>query len=62
MTAVISLSERRIAMSAVVGAIVSALGAYFGGMDFCTLYTFVSMGITIYEVLSDHTNDKTALR
>lgn len=49
-------------MSAVIGAIVSALGAYFGGMDFCTLYTFVSIGIEAYKFVNDHTSDKTALR
>lgn len=49
-------------MEVIIGAIISMLGAYFGEMDFCTLYTFVSMGIALYKAWSDHTNDKTALQ
>lgn len=36
-------------MDVVIGIIVSALGARFCEIDFCTLYTFVSMGIALIE-------------
>lgn len=49
-------------MEVVIGAIVSALGAHFCGMDFCTLYTFVSMSIALYKAWNNHTSDKTALQ
>ena len=59
--AAITLPERRHVMEVIVGAIVSMLGHYLYGMDFCTLYTFISIGIATYKAI-DHTNDKTALQ
>ena len=57
----LSLSKRRMTMSVIIGVIVSALGTHFCSMDFCMLYTFVSIGISIYKVLI-FTDDKTALQ
>lgn len=36
-------------MGVIIGIIVSALGAHFYEIDFCTLYTFVSIGIGLFE-------------
>lgn len=49
-------------MSAIIGAIASFLGAYFYDIDFCTMYTFVSIGISVCQEWFNHTNDKTALQ
>lgn len=49
-------------MEAVIGLIISCIGAHFTGMDFCTLYTFISTALLLYKDFINHTNDKTALR
>lgn len=40
-----------------IGIIVSVIGAYFYDIDFCTLYTFVSVAILLYAELNNNTND-----
>lgn len=49
-------------MSAIIGVIASALGTYFYDIDFCTMYTFVSIGISLFQEWTNYTNDKTALQ
>lgn len=45
-------------MDIIIVLITSVLGSYFGNMDFCTLFTFIS----IANQLCNYTNDKTAKR
>lgn len=49
-------------MESIIGTIISLFGFYIYGMDFCTLYTFISISIAIYKTWQDHTNKKTALK
>lgn len=54
-----SLSERRLVMGVVIGVTVSVIGAFLYDMDFCTLYTFISISIYAYKEWRHlHTNDK----
>lgn len=45
-------------MDVVIVLITSALASYFYDMDFCTLFTFISIANELYK----YTNDKTAKR
>lgn len=45
-------------MVAVIGLITSFIGAYFYDLDFCTLYTFISIALELQK----YANDKTAKR
>lgn len=47
-------------MVAIIGTIISLIGAYFYEMDFCTLYTFISIALELQLLLLKYTNDKTA--
>lgn len=49
-------------MDAIIGVIISTLGSYFSDIDFCTLYTFISIALSIYRSWKDHTDDKTTKR
>lgn len=55
-------SERSGSMEAVIGLVISILGYESCGIDFCTLFTFVSVAIDIYKVLDSYTNDKATRR
>lgn len=49
-------------MEAVIGLVISLLGAYLYDMDFCTLFTFISLALEIQKSLIKNTNDETAKR
>lgn len=49
-------------MTAVIGTVISFIGAYLYDLDFCTLYTFVSIALELQKNIIKHTNDKTAKR
>ena len=49
-------------MDAIIVLVVSAIGATFCNIDFCTLHTFVSIAMSLYRCWIDYTNDKTARR
>lgn len=49
-------------MEAIIGLVISILGYVCYGIDFCTLFTFVSVAIDIYKILADYTNDKATRR
>lgn len=49
-------------MTAVIGTVISFTGAYFYDLDFCTLYTFISIALELQKMISKHANDKTAKR
>ena len=49
-------------MDVIIGVIISVIGSYLYRMDFCTLYTFITIGIAICRFWLEHTNDKTALK
>ena len=49
-------------MDAIIVLAISALGYAFCGIDFCTLYTFVSTALTLYKNWLDYSNDKAARR
>lgn len=36
-------------MDVIIGLVISALGAHFYKIDFCTLYTFVSIALALYR-------------
>ncbi len=38
-----------LAMNAIIGAIISALGWRVCNIDFCTLYTFITLALSTYE-------------
>lgn len=47
-------------MDVIISLLVSAIGAYFGGIDFFVLHTIVSLSLSLYKEWLKHTNDKTA--
>lgn len=49
-------------MDVVIAFVVSSAGAYFYGLDFCTIYTFVSIATALYKSWTNYANDKTARR
>ena len=49
-------------MDAIIVLIVSALGAFFCGMDFCTLHTFISIAVALTKEYEKYTKDKAARR
>lgn len=49
-------------MQAIIGLTISALGYIFSGIDFCTLYAFVSVALDLYKGWIDYSNDKAARR
>lgn len=49
-------------MEAIIATVVSTLGAYFCKLDFCMLYTFVSLAVALYKSWINYANDKTTKR
>ena len=49
-------------MKPIVVLVATVIGSHFCGIDFCTLYTVVSIALDIYERYSENTHDKTAKR
>lgn len=49
-------------MDVIIEVAVSAMGFSCYGIDFCTLFAFVSIAISLYKSWSDYTDDKTARR
>ncbi len=49
-------------MVAIIGTVISFIGAYFYDLDFCTLYTFISIALELQKNILKQTNDKTAKR
>lgn len=44
-------------MDAIIVLVVSAIGAVFYNIDFCTLHTFVSIAISLYRSWINYTKD-----
>lgn len=42
-------SERSAVMDVIIGLVISALGAHFYKIDFCTLFTFISIALALYQ-------------
>ena len=49
-------------MDVIIEVAVSAMGFSYCGIDFCTLFAFVSIAVALYKNWIDYTNDKTARR
>ncbi len=49
-------------MDAIIALVISAIGYEFYNMDFCTLFTFVSVANTLYKNWINYTNDKATRR
>lgn len=49
-------------MDVIIALAISILGAFFYAMDFCTMFTFVSIALALYKSWIKHTNDKTTRR
>lgn len=49
-------------MDAIIALAISAIGCKFCSIDFCTLFTFVSVAISLYKNWIDYTNDKATRR
>lgn len=49
-------------MDAIIALAVSIIGFLCCGIDFCTLFTFVSVAISLYKKWINYANDKTAKR
>lgn len=45
-------------MEAIIALVVSALGAHYCNLDFCTTHTFVSVAIALYKAWIDYADDK----
>lgn len=49
-------------MDAIIALAISAVGFYCCKIDFCTLFTFVSVSMSLHKSWTDYTNDKTSRR
>lgn len=49
-------------MDAIIVLAISTMGCNFYNLDFCTLYTFISISNTLYKKWINYTIDKTAKR
>lgn len=49
-------------MDAIIALAISIIGFLCCDIDFCTLFTFVSVAISLYKKWIDYTNDKAARR
>ncbi len=49
-------------MSAIIALVISAFGCKFYNIDFCTLFTFISVANTLYESWKNYTNDEATKR
>jgi len=49
-------------MDAIIAFVVSSVGEYFYNLDFCALYTFVSIATALCKSFTDYSNDKTSKR
>lgn len=45
-------------MDAIIVLFTSIVGSYFCNLDFCTIFTLVSIAIDLYKRYSKYTNDK----
>ncbi len=49
-------------MSVIIALVISAFGCKFCNVDFCTLFTFISVANTLCESWINYTNDEAAKR
>lgn len=49
-------------MDVIIALVISVIGCSCCNFDWGTLYTFVSIAISLYEIWIDYANDKTAKR
>ena len=49
-------------LDAIIALAISAIGCVFCNMDFCTLFTFISVSNILYKNWIDYIHDKTARR
>lgn len=49
-------------MDTIIALAILIIGLLCYGIDFCTLFTFVSVAISLYENWIDYANDKAAKR
>ncbi len=45
--------ERRQHMASFIGIVIAGIGAHFYSIDFCTLFTFISIGIDVFKFFSE---------